>query len=170
MYKGLIIVCALLMSTLLTAQTHDSIERTMPVEDLGATVADLDSASIARQQRMDLLDSIFDYICACELHHKDIVFRQVIWETGWLRGEKMMSINNLFGFRVRNYLTFNSWQESIDYYRNWQERHYTNPQEDYYKFLVRIKFSNHRYPGHLRKLTIEKQCEADDEKILTADN
>lgn len=106
-----------------------------------------------------LLDSVFNYICNSQILNKDIVFRQAIWETGWFKGAFLMSKNNLFGFRTKNYMTFNSWQESIDYYENWQKRKYTNHQEDYYDFLVRIRFSNHRYPGHLKKMKIEKCCD-----------
>jgi hypothetical protein len=108
--------------------------------------------------RMALLDSIFNYICATKILHKDIVMKQVIWETGWLKGQYLMSRNNLFGFRYKEYLRFSSWQESVDYYEKWQQTYYLDPKEDYYNFLLRINYSNSRYPGHLKSLTYSKSC------------
>ncbi len=105
-----------------------------------------------------LLDSIFKYICASQILHKDIVIKQVIWETGWLKGKFLMSKNNLFGFRAKQYLSFSSWQESVDYYQNWQKTHYLDPTEDYYKFLVRMKFSNSNYPAHLKSIRYTATC------------
>ena len=38
-------------------------------------------------------------------------------------------------------MSFDSWQKSVEYYKNWQSKHYTNPDEDYYVFLKRIKYA-----------------------------
>jgi hypothetical protein len=105
-----------------------------------------------------LLDSIFQYICASQILHKDIVIKQIIWETGWLKGKFLMSKNNLFGFRGKQYLSFPSWQKSVDYYQNWQKTHYLDPKEDYYQFLVRMKFSNSNYPAHLKSIRFTATC------------
>jgi hypothetical protein len=105
-----------------------------------------------------LLASIFEYICASQILHKDIVIKQVIWETGWLKGKFLMSKNNLFGFRAKQYLSFSTWQESVDYYQNWQKTHYLDPKEDYYQFLVRMKFSNSNYPAHLKSIRYTGTC------------
>jgi hypothetical protein len=111
-----------------------------------------------QEPKLTLLDSVFNYICKSEIVHKDIVIKQVIWETGWLKGDFLMSKNNLFGFRTKEYMTFPSWQASVDYYEKWQKKYYTNPKEDYYDFLVRIRYSNSRYPSHLKSLKFIKEC------------
>ena len=105
------------------------------------------------------LDSIFNYICQSKMVHKDIVMKQVIWETGWLKGSYLMSLNNLFGFKNKEYLKFATWKESVDYYEKWQSTYYLNPAEDYYEFLVRIKYSNSRYPAHLKSVNYSKTCD-----------
>ncbi len=105
-----------------------------------------------------LMDSVFNYICLSKIVHKDIVMKQVIWETGWLKGEFLMSRNNLFGFRHKEYLKFSNWKESVDYYEKWQAKYYTNPNENYFDFLVRIRYSNSRYPGHLKSIKYSKTC------------
>lgn len=108
--------------------------------------------------RTILMDSVLNYICLSEIVHKDIVMKQVIWETGWLKGEFLMSRNNLFGFRHKEYLKFSNWKESVDYYEKWQAKYYTNPQENYFDFLLRIRYSNSRYPGHLKSIKYSKTC------------
>lgn len=111
-----------------------------------------------QEPKQTLLDSVFNYICQSGILHKDIVIKQVIWETGWLKSNFLMSKNNLFGFRAKEYMTFSSWQASVDYYEKWQNTYYKNKEEDYYVFLVRIGYSNSRYPSHLKKLNYTKKC------------
>ncbi len=117
------------------------------------------SSSTNQDTRALLLDSIFSYICASKMMHKEIVIKQVIWETGWLKGEFLMSRNNLFGFKNKEYLRFSSWQESLEYYEQWQSKYYLNHKEDYYRFLVRMKYSNSRYPAHLKSIKFSKTCD-----------
>jgi hypothetical protein len=114
-----------------------------------------------QEPKLSLLDSVFNYICKSTIVHKDIVIKQAIWETGWLKSSFLMSKNNLFGFRAKEYLSFPSWQASVDYYEKWQNKYYTNRDEDYYAFLVRIRYSNSRYPAHLKSLSFNKKCEND---------
>lgn len=70
------------------------------------------------------------------IHYPDIVIRQVVVETGWLRCDNCSrEKNNLFGFSINGeYLTFDTWQESVSYYKWWQDSLY-DPNRDYYEFL-----------------------------------
>ena len=122
----------------------------------------LSYCTIASAQRGGpLLDSIREYICEKEIKHADIVMKQVILETGWLKSKYLMSRNNLFGFRVtKEYMRFKSWRHSVDYYKSWQERKYKDPNEDYYTFLVRINYAVKGYPDHLKKIRYDKTCES----------
>jgi len=80
------------------------------------------------------IESLRTHLNASEVHHKEIVLRQAILETGWLTSYSCKNRHNLFGFRYRGeYLEFDSWQESVDYYQRWQKRHYKGG--DYYKFI-----------------------------------
>jgi hypothetical protein len=112
----------------------------------------------AQKKNQALIDSVACYICASDIAHKEIVMHQAIVETGWFRAEFLMSRNNLFGFRSKNYLRFNNWKESVDYYEQWQKKRYTNPKEDYYKFLERIKYGAPGYSNGLRKIKYTLKC------------
>jgi len=111
-----------------------------------------------QKKNQALIDSIACYICSTSIQHKEIVMHQAILETGWFRAEFLMSRNNLFGFRSKNYLKFNSWKESVDYYEQWQKKRYTNPKEDYYQFLERIKYGAPGYSTGLRKMKYALKC------------
>ena len=79
---------------------------------------------------------VYDYIIKTRIEHPDIVFRQVLKETGHLKCTHCsMDHNNPLGFRYKHkHLEFDTWKESIDYYKRWQIRKkYTGG--DYYEFL-----------------------------------
>jgi hypothetical protein len=106
-----------------------------------------------------LLDSIFNYMCQKGIKHGDIVIKQVIVETGWLKSPFLMSRNNLFGFRSKKYLRFKSWKSSVDFYKKWQDKHYINHKEDYYKFLIRIKYAGAKhYTSYLKRINYKRTC------------
>lgn len=100
---------------------------------------------------------VADYIYQSEMLHPEIVLRQAILETGWFKSKYLMSRNNLFGFRGnKSYLHFNTWQESVDYYKSWQLKRYTNTKEDYYAFLVRIRYArSDQYIRHLKGIRLK---------------
>jgi len=111
-------------------------------------------------QKTSFADSVFNYICEVGIKHPNIVMRQAIVETGWFKSNFLMSRNNLFGFRAKNYLIFKTWKESVVYYKNWQEKRYTNMNEDYYTFLVRIKYATASgYTAYLKKIKFNKNCQ-----------
>jgi len=110
-------------------------------------------------QKSAFADSVFNYICELGIQHPNIVMKQAIVETGWFKTKFLMSRNNLFGFRSKNYLKFNTWKESVVYYKKWQDKRYTNPKEDYYKFLIRIKYASAvNYISYLKKMKYDKSC------------
>jgi len=103
------------------------------------------------------IEEIYTYIKCCEIQHPEIVLRQAIWETGWFKSDYCRNRHNLFGFRhTKTYMTFNSWQESVEYYKKWQEKRYKDPNEDYYKFLVRVKYATSKeYVSKLKSLRVD---------------
>lgn len=84
-------------------------------------------------------DNVYNYIVESCIHHPDIVFQQALKESGHLKCEGCsLDHNNLFGFRYNHeYLEFDTWKESIDYYERWQIRKGYNGEEDYHEFLIR---------------------------------
>lgn len=80
-----------------------------------------------------------------------MVLKQAILETGWFTSKHLMTKNNLFGFRAtKRYMHFESLEACVEYYKKWQDDNYTNPEENYYHFLHRIRFS--RSPEYIKTL------------------
>ncbi len=74
------------------------------------------------------------------IEHPDVVLRQACQESGFFSSSVWINKNNPFGFCYKGeYLHFNTWEESILYYKDWQLRHYKGG--NYYSFLEDIHFS-----------------------------
>jgi flagellum-specific peptidoglycan hydrolase FlgJ len=110
------------------------------------------------QSRLNV-DSVFNYICKSGIKHPEIVIKQAVLETGWFKSPFLMSRNNIFAFRTKKYLRFDNWKACVDYYKNWQDRKYKDTTENYYDFLVRIKYATPEYPKHLKKIKLSKSCQ-----------
>ena len=117
------------------------------------------SADSAAQQhpKTPTVQEVYAYIVCSEIKFPDIVLRQAIWETGWFKSKHMLHKNNLFGFRhSKKYMHFKNWQESVDYYKSWQLRQYTREGEDYYTFLIRVKYAqSKKYIECLKSLNVK---------------
>ena len=86
---------------------------------------------------------VADYILFSQILYPEIVLKQAILETGWFKSKLYLQSKNLFGFRYKKtYMKFKSWQQCIDYYKRWQQRKYLDIHEDYYDFLIRIKYAS----------------------------
>lgn len=106
----------------------------------------------------DFVAEVFEEICRQQIRQAELVMRQVILETGWLRAKFLMSRQNLFGFRHSSYLVFDHWKDSVAYYKAWQEKHYPGDQEDYIVFLKRIRYATPDYGRHLQKIQWTTPC------------
>lgn len=107
----------------------------------------------------DLVASVFAEICRLNIQHPEMVMRQAILETGWMRSPFLMKRQNLFGFRNTRYLVFDDWKDSVAYYKAWQDKHYRASQhKDYNAFLVSIRYASAGYTEHLRKIRWEQTC------------
>ncbi len=114
----------------------------------------------AQSDKEEFKDMVFSYICEMEIQHPHIVMQQAIIETGGFRAEKLLSKNNIFGFKRKGkVIIFNHWKESVDFYKEWQTKRYTNPDEDYYSFLRRIRYAtNPHYIAHLKGTGFNRTC------------
>ncbi len=98
------------------------------------------------------LDNVKKELERYGIQHTDIVIRQVIVETGWLKCTHCsLNANNLFGFMTKKgYISFEHWTESVAYYKRWQDAFYKGG--DYYDFLDRIGYAMPTYTTYLRNL------------------
>lgn len=102
---------------------------------------------------------VFLELCESGVKYPNVVMRQAILETGWFKSKYLMSRNNLFGFKSNKYLRFNKWQDSVVYYKTWQDRKYDDTKYgDYYSFLTTIKYGSPDYLSHLKKIKWEQEC------------
>ncbi len=106
----------------------------------------------------DLVQQVFQEICTQGIEEPQWVMRQAIFETGWMRGTFLMQKNNLFGFRKVKYLQFETWQQSVTYYKEWQVRNYKTGKESYGDFLKRIRYGAKDYLVHLHKIQWTQNC------------
>jgi hypothetical protein len=68
----------------------------------------------------------------------------------------------MFGFRHKSWITvtnpkgykeWDSWQESVSYYKRWQDRKYNGG--DYYEFLSNVGYAEaEKYNEHLRSIKL----------------
>lgn len=91
-----------------------------------------------------------------EIAHDTIVLKQAILETGWFKSYTARNKNNIFGFwnsRAKQYYEFDRWEDSVEYYKKWQDRRYKGG--DYYEFLEDIGYAaDLNYTWKLRHIEI----------------
>ncbi len=114
-------------------------------------------------------NEVYCYIKKAGIKNPEIVLKQAIYESGHFKSANCVKKNNLFGFRSRIiYKSFETWQDCVDYYKRWQDKHYTNDKEDYYHFLQRINYSGYKdfsYSSQVQKVKIQAPLNcAEDEK------
>lgn len=100
---------------------------------------------------------VYKYIKCIGILYPEIVLRQAIWETGWFKSKHVLEKNNIFGFRhTKKYMSFETWKACVDYYKTWQLRKYTNIEEDYYAFLIRVKYATStKYISSLKSIQVK---------------
>jgi uncharacterized FlgJ-related protein len=113
----------------------------------------IDSIPVFKPDITAVQDDLYFY----DVKHPEIVLQQAIWETGWFKSDVCKDYNNLFGFKTdKGYLKFDTWQESIQYYKNWQDRKYDSG--NYYQFLMDLPYSGDSlYDTHLKSIHVNKR-------------
>ncbi|MGV8961886.1 MAG: glucosaminidase domain-containing protein [Candidatus Saccharimonadaceae bacterium] len=97
------------------------------------------------------IENVVIVLKQAEIQHVDIVLKQIKLETNYLQSKLALEKNNLFGFRANHYLAFDTWQESIYYYKQWQDKRYKGG--DYYTFLRKVGYaSDVSYISKLKKI------------------
>lgn len=101
------------------------------------------------------LENVYEALVLNDIKYPEIVMQQIIVETMWLKCKNCSKeFNNLFGFYLNGqYMKFDTWYESIEYYKKWQDQFYKDG--DYYQFLVRIGYATSpNYVGTLKQVIV----------------
>ena len=94
--------------------------------------------------------NVYEAILDEGIQEPKYVLAQATHETGWYKSYNCRVRNNIFGFRSSKWATkgnsegykiFNTWEESISYYKNWQIRKGYREGENYLVFLKRIGYA-----------------------------
>lgn len=104
-------------------------------------------------------DGVKDMIKAYGIKHPDIVYNQLLLESGRLECTDCSweCCNNPFGFLWKGkYLEFDNLEHAVEYYAWWQSELYTDPNENYYDFLTRVGYAKAKnYISTLKKFENE---------------
>lgn len=97
---------------------------------------------------------VYNMIVEADIQHPEIVLRQAILETGWFKSSVCKFNYNLFGFTGMNgYMKYDTYQESIDSYKLWQDKFYYSG--NYYVFLEDIHYAEDtNYVETLKRIKI----------------
>lgn len=103
----------------------------------------------SQQSNKPKLQAMYDAIKEAGIRHPEFVMAQCIQETGWLNCKRCcLRYNNLFGFYIKGNKCkkFESEQDCIEYYKEWQDKRYSkwrkkNPKADYYHFLKSVGYA-----------------------------
>jgi hypothetical protein len=103
--------------------------------------------------KLENREKVKQLILKYDIKHPDIVLRQAMFETGWLTCTNCSwQYNNAFGFFWKgSYLKYDSLEESVAYYKWWQDKLYKGG--DYYAFLKRVGYATKvNYNEELKKM------------------
>ena len=112
------------------------------------------------------------YMELLEVSHKDIVLKQIILESGWLKSGLTIKYNNVLGMKLPKtrettaigeklgHAEYKHWTDSIDDYLLW--RNYWESKgfdtSDYYKFLYKVGYAEaSNYIKTLKKIDTDKE-------------
>lgn len=109
------------------------------------------------------LDNVLKEIIKQDIKYPLIVYRQVIWETGWLKCKGCsLNYNNLFGIRHKKWVTKDNpmgykeekdWRESITSYKDLIQNQYK--EGDYYLFLYELGYAeDENYIKNLKSIQL----------------
>ena len=104
------------------------------------------------------VEQVFQAICQAGIRNPTIVMRQAILETGWFRSPFLMTRNNLFAFRRGNYLRFDHFEHSVQFYKAWQDRNMPKEVPDYFLFLDQIQYGSPDYTSHIKNISWNRNC------------
>lgn len=101
------------------------------------------------------MESVYDKLVEEGVLYPKVVLKQAICETGHFESDICLNNKNLFGFCTnKGYLMFETYEDCIKYYKDWQMRHYKGG--DYYSFL-----KDYGYAEDTNYVSVLKQIKID---------
>ena len=111
--------------------------------------------SITRESTPLTMENVIHELIRNDIQHIDVVVRQIMWETGHLKSRRAVEDHNLFGFTAKKGMKFKTWEDSVKYYKLWQDRKYRGG--DYYSFLKTVRYAeDENYIKNLQSLSTKK--------------
>lgn len=111
---------------------------------------------IIKQQRnlFELNDSnIVFWLDYFDIQEKEIVYQQIMLETGYLTSSICRDSNNVIGlFNGSEFYSFKHWVASIVFYKYKIQNRFKPKKENYYQFLLRIKYASDKH--YVKKLKL----------------
>lgn len=117
------------------------------------------------------IDNVAAYLSLLNIDNKDIIFKQILLESGWLKSQLTLEYNNLLGMKLPSvrptvatgkalgHATYNHWTDSIKDYILWQN-YWTESglsTHDYYQFLSQVGYATATYYiPTLKRMDIEE--------------
>ena len=98
-------------------------------------------------------DGLWEALEYYDIHHKEIVYAQAIWESNYFKSHYCKKYNNLFGLGgSKRPMKFKHWWDSVKAYKDLIQKRYRKG-EDYFQFLKRIKYaSDPNYKKHIKSV------------------
>ena len=107
--------------------------------------------------------NVYSYLLHLQIKSPEIVFRQILQETGHFSSRLCLEEFKLFGMQqvgVRKFVTdIKHWKDSILDYKLWQDFYINKGWDltDYYSFLILSEYSEDKdYVNKLKRINIEK--------------
>ena len=111
-----------------------------PLGDSSKGVIFTEDTIINNSINKDILLVALDYY---DIRHPEIVYAQIMLETGHLKSKVFKDYNNLFGLydlQNKDYYRFNNWRESIKFYKEHIQKNYKD-NTSYYTYLHNIGYA-----------------------------
>ena len=81
--------------------------------------------------------------------HPKETLTQICGETNYLNSSLVKTHNNLGGFQTsKGYIKFKTWQQSADFFMNWQKDHKLTDSVDYWKWLENTNYHQVKKQGY----------------------
>lgn len=122
--------------------------------------------NIAKQDTINLdslslnKDNIYFVLNYYDIKFPDIVYKQILLETGYLKSRNCIKKNNLLGIKdKRNYKKYIHWSKCIKHYKNRIQNRYNyksnHKENNYYSFLRKIRYAkDKKYIAKLKKIKL----------------
>lgn len=157
MKKIAIIILALLLTEVILSNNKNYFNTTQQVYTTINNIAKKDTINLNSLSLSK--DNIYFVLNYYEIKFPDIVYRQILLETGYLKSKNCIKKNNLLGIKYKsNYKKYTHWHECIKHYKKIQNKYkhkHNYTENNYYIFLRKIRYAkDKKYITKLKKIKL----------------